>query len=59
MWVGGVLLGEYVLKVAPPGTHHWDKMISPIDVQRILDTSNYYLYITQLLNQIDILNFFL
>ncbi|XP_065357633.1 ubiquinone biosynthesis O-methyltransferase, mitochondrial [Calliphora vicina] len=38
MWVGGVLLGEYVLKIAPVGTHHWNKMISPLDVQRILDT---------------------
>lgn len=39
MWVGGVLLGEYVLNIAPVGTHHWNKMISPLDVQRILDTS--------------------
>ncbi|XP_037822535.1 ubiquinone biosynthesis O-methyltransferase, mitochondrial isoform X2 [Lucilia sericata] len=38
MWLGGVLLGEYILKIAPVGTHHWDKMISPLDVQRILDT---------------------
>lgn len=46
MWVGGVLLGEYVLKIAPVGTHHWDKMISPLDVQRILDTSKicYYFF---------------
>lgn len=40
MWIGGVLLGEYVLNLAPKGTHHWDKMISPLDLQRILDTSN-------------------
>lgn len=39
MWIGGVLLGEYVLNLAPKGTHHWDKMISPLDLQRILDTS--------------------
>ncbi|XP_046801527.1 ubiquinone biosynthesis O-methyltransferase, mitochondrial isoform X2 [Lucilia cuprina] len=38
MWLGGVLLGEYILRIAPIGTHHWDKMISPLDVQRILDT---------------------
>ncbi|XP_002069278.3 ubiquinone biosynthesis O-methyltransferase, mitochondrial [Drosophila willistoni] len=40
MWIGGVLIGEYVLNLAPKGTHHWDKMISPLDVQRILDTMN-------------------
>jgi len=39
MWISGVALGEYVLKLAPKGTHHWDKMIAPLDVQRILDTS--------------------
>ncbi|ALC39429.1 CG9249 [Drosophila busckii] len=40
MWLGGVVLGEYCLNLAPKGTHHWDKMISPLDVQRILDTMN-------------------
>ncbi|EDV99103.1 ubiquinone biosynthesis O-methyltransferase [Drosophila grimshawi] len=40
MWMGGVVLGEYVLSLAPRGTHHWDKMIAPLDVQRILDTMN-------------------
>ncbi|XP_002042522.2 ubiquinone biosynthesis O-methyltransferase, mitochondrial [Drosophila sechellia] len=39
-WFGGVLLSEYVLNLVPRGTHHWDKMISPLDVQRILDTMN-------------------
>ena len=42
MWLGGVLLGEYVFKLAPVGTHHWNKMISPLDVQRILDTSKFW-----------------
>lgn len=45
MWFGGVILGEYVLSLAPKGTHHWDKMISPLDVQRILDTSKLLLKI--------------
>nr|AAL29121.1 SD02225p [Drosophila melanogaster] len=40
-WFGGVLLSEYVLNLVPRGTHHWDKMISPLDVQRILDTSKF------------------
>ncbi|XP_030380636.1 ubiquinone biosynthesis O-methyltransferase, mitochondrial [Scaptodrosophila lebanonensis] len=38
MWMGGVVLGEYLLNIAPIGTHHWNKLISPLDVQRILDT---------------------
>lgn len=38
-WFGGVILSEYVLNLVPRGTHHWEKMISPLDVQRILDTS--------------------
>ncbi|XP_013099375.1 ubiquinone biosynthesis O-methyltransferase, mitochondrial [Stomoxys calcitrans] len=38
MWIGGVLIGEYVMNIAPKGTHHYEKMISPLDVQRILDT---------------------
>ncbi|XP_037960868.1 ubiquinone biosynthesis O-methyltransferase [Teleopsis dalmanni] len=42
MWIGSILLGEYVLKIAPKGTHHWDKMASPIEVQRILDALNCY-----------------
>lgn len=37
MWIAGVMLAEYVFKIVPKGTHHWDKLISPIDVQRILD----------------------
>ncbi|XP_034474447.1 ubiquinone biosynthesis O-methyltransferase, mitochondrial [Drosophila innubila] len=40
MWLSGVVLGENVLNLAPKGTHHWDKMIAPLDVQRILDTMN-------------------
>ncbi|XP_001357498.4 uncharacterized protein LOC6593399 [Drosophila persimilis] len=40
MWVAGVVLSEYVLNLVPKGTHHWEKMISPLDVQRILDTMN-------------------
>ncbi|KAH8282084.1 hypothetical protein KR054_005391, partial [Drosophila jambulina] len=38
-WFAGVILSEYVLNLVPRGTHHWEKMISPLDVQRILDTS--------------------
>lgn len=39
MWVGGILIGEYVVNAAPKGTHRWEQLISPLNVQRILDTS--------------------
>ncbi|KAL9925752.1 ubiquinone biosynthesis O-methyltransferase, mitochondrial isoform X2 [Glossina fuscipes] len=38
MWLGGVLVGEYVINAAPKGTHRWEQLISPLNVQRILDT---------------------
>ncbi|XP_061402567.1 ubiquinone biosynthesis O-methyltransferase, mitochondrial-like [Musca vetustissima] len=40
MWVVGVLIGEYMLQAIPIGTHHYNKMISPADVERILKTLN-------------------
>lgn len=39
MWLVGVLFGEYVLQAIPIGTHQYNKMISPADVERILKTS--------------------
>lgn len=41
MWLGGVVLAEYVLNLVPRGTHHWEKMISPLNIQRMLDTSRH------------------
>ncbi|XP_011294272.3 ubiquinone biosynthesis O-methyltransferase, mitochondrial isoform X2 [Musca domestica] len=40
MWLVGVLFGEYVLQSIPIGTHQYNKMISPADVERILKTMN-------------------
>ncbi|XP_017464276.1 PREDICTED: ubiquinone biosynthesis O-methyltransferase, mitochondrial [Rhagoletis zephyria] len=40
LWLGGILLGEYVFGIAPKNTHHWDKLVSPLDVQRILSALN-------------------
>ncbi|XP_053957814.1 ubiquinone biosynthesis O-methyltransferase, mitochondrial [Anastrepha ludens] len=40
LWVGGIILGEYVFGIAPKNTHHWNKLISPLDVQRILSALN-------------------
>ncbi|XP_013099376.2 ubiquinone biosynthesis O-methyltransferase, mitochondrial [Stomoxys calcitrans] len=40
MWVVGVLIGEYILRAIPIGTHHYGKMISPEYVRHILNTLN-------------------
>lgn len=36
-WLGGIIVAEHVLNLVPKGTHEWDKFISPLDTQRILD----------------------
>uniref|UniRef100_A0A1A9V9S7 Methyltransferase type 11 domain-containing protein n=1 Tax=Glossina austeni TaxID=7395 RepID=A0A1A9V9S7_GLOAU len=38
MWIVGVLIAEYILGFIPIGTHHWKYMISPLNVQKMLDT---------------------
>ncbi|CAD6999810.1 ubiquinone biosynthesis O-methyltransferase, mitochondrial [Ceratitis capitata] len=40
LWIGGIILAEYVFRIAPKNTHHWDKLVSPLDVQRILSALN-------------------
>uniref|UniRef100_A0A1I8M8L3 Methyltransferase type 11 domain-containing protein n=1 Tax=Musca domestica TaxID=7370 RepID=A0A1I8M8L3_MUSDO len=37
MWLVGVVFGEYIYRAIPIGTHHYGKMISPQDVERILE----------------------
>lgn len=39
-WFGGIVCAEYILKIIPQGTHDWNKFISPIDTQRLLDQCN-------------------
>ncbi|XP_036328129.1 ubiquinone biosynthesis O-methyltransferase-like [Rhagoletis pomonella] len=39
-WIFGVVLAEYVIGVTPKNTHHWHKLISLKDVQRILSALN-------------------
>lgn len=34
-------MAEYVLKMIPHGTHDWNKFISPLDTQRLLEHCNY------------------
>jgi len=36
-WLVVIVLGEYITRKIPFGTHEWDKFIAPHEVQRILD----------------------
>ncbi|XP_034948811.1 ubiquinone biosynthesis O-methyltransferase, mitochondrial [Chelonus insularis] len=36
-WLGSIILAEHVLKLIPVGTHEWEKFISPLDTQRLLE----------------------
>lgn len=40
LWIGGIFLAEYLFGIAPKNTHHWEKLVSPLDVQRILSAMN-------------------
>lgn len=44
LWIGGIFLAEYLFGIAPKNTHHWEKLVSPLDVQRILSASKYFFY---------------
>ncbi|XP_066601712.1 ubiquinone biosynthesis O-methyltransferase, mitochondrial [Prorops nasuta] len=35
-WLGGIIIAEYLLKLAPIGTHSWNKFITPIETQYLL-----------------------
>lgn len=36
-WIGGIVFAEYLLRIIPEGTHDWNKFISPLETQRILE----------------------
>ncbi|XP_071567105.1 ubiquinone biosynthesis O-methyltransferase-like isoform X3 [Temnothorax nylanderi] len=36
-WLVLIVAGEYIFRRIPPGTHEWNKFITPHEVQRILD----------------------
>ncbi|XP_055903363.1 ubiquinone biosynthesis O-methyltransferase, mitochondrial [Eupeodes corollae] len=40
MWVTGIILAEYVLNLVPKGTHHWEKLITPKELIKILNALN-------------------
>ncbi|KAF5283900.1 hypothetical protein FQA39_LY04720 [Lamprigera yunnana] len=39
-WVFGILLGENILNLVPKGSHEWEKLVQPHQVQRILEDCN-------------------
>ncbi|XP_059480011.1 ubiquinone biosynthesis O-methyltransferase, mitochondrial [Neocloeon triangulifer] len=39
-WLGGILIAERLLKIVPPGTHDWDKFLTPLEVENMLADSN-------------------
>lgn len=41
-WIGGILFAEYLLNVIPRGTHDWNKFISPLETQRLLERCMYF-----------------
>lgn len=38
--VSGIFLGEYVLGLVPPGTHDWDKFITPEELNLAFERNN-------------------
>jgi 2-polyprenyl-3-methyl-5-hydroxy-6-metoxy-1,4-benzoquinol methylase len=41
MWAFGIILGEYILKVLPQGTHELNKCIKPHETQALLEKCEY------------------
>lgn len=40
-WLGGIIAAEYLLKLAPTGTHDFNKFISPDETRRLLEACGY------------------
>lgn len=40
MWLTGIILAEYVLNLVPKDTHHWDKLITPKELIKVLNALN-------------------
>ncbi|XP_075718306.1 ubiquinone biosynthesis O-methyltransferase, mitochondrial [Rhinoderma darwinii] len=37
----GILLAEKVMSIVPEGTHDWDKFISPVELERLLESNGF------------------
>ncbi|KAM9309213.1 ubiquinone biosynthesis O-methyltransferase, mitochondrial isoform 3-T3 [Pholidichthys leucotaenia] len=40
-YVLGIIVAEELLRIVPSGTHDWEKFISPVDLERLLESSGF------------------
>lgn len=40
-WLLGIVVAENVLRIVPPGTHEWEKFISPEELERLLESNGF------------------
>ncbi|KAM4633251.1 ubiquinone biosynthesis O-methyltransferase, mitochondrial [Polymixia lowei] len=40
-YVLGIVAAEQLLRIVPSGTHDWDKFISPVELERLLESSGF------------------
>lgn len=45
----GIVVAEQLLRIVPSGTHDWEKFVSPVELERLLESSK-YLFIWRLLS---------
>lgn len=44
MWLGGIVLAEYILNAIPRGTHHYDKFITPTELCNMIEKHRLKVY---------------
>lgn len=37
-YVLGIVVAEQLLRIVPDGTHDWEKFVSPVDLERLLES---------------------
>lgn len=37
----GIVVAEQLLRIVPRGTHDWEKFVSPVDLERLLESSKF------------------
>ncbi|KAK7886481.1 hypothetical protein WMY93_026102 [Mugilogobius chulae] len=40
-WLLGIVVAENVLQIVPRGTHEWEKFISPVELERLLESNGF------------------
>ncbi|XP_028281609.1 ubiquinone biosynthesis O-methyltransferase, mitochondrial [Parambassis ranga] len=40
-YVLGIIVAEQLLRIVPSGTHDWEKFISPVDLERLLESNGF------------------